>query len=68
MPLPYKFPVPESAPNEGAFITVAFSVEWMPIVLAVLQSLRSPAAWESPPDDIVQQVDELLTLIQTNLD
>lgn len=68
MPQSYKFPVPANPPNEGSFITVAFSVDWMPILLALLQSLQSPAAWEDPPPDIVQQVDELLTLLQTNLD
>lgn len=64
----YKLPVPESPPNEGDFLIVGFNIDWLPIILEALQPLRSPTAWDNPPDDITGQVDELIYLIGLNLD
>jgi len=64
----YKFPVPESAPDEGAFITVAFNKLWLPFVLGALLPLQAPINWQDPPDDISDQVAELIALLQTDLD
>jgi len=64
----YKFPVPENAPDEGVFITVAFNVEWLPFVLGAVVPLREPINWQDPPDDLTAQVDTLLALLQTDLD
>jgi len=68
MPTPYKFPVPESPPDEGDFLIVGFNREWLAVVLAMLQPLTSPDMWEDPPDNISGQVDELLYLIGFDLD
>jgi len=64
----YKYPVPESPPDEGTFIFVGFNVEWLPFVLGALLPLKNPNFWDSPPDDISDQVSELIALMQTNLD
>jgi len=64
----YRYPVPENPPDEGDFIIIGFNREWLPIVLGALLPLKSPSNWQSPPDDISDQVDELITLIQTDLD
>lgn len=64
----FKFPVPANAPDTGVFITVAFNIEWLPFVLGALYPFRDAINWESPPDDITDQVDELLHLLSVNLD
>ena len=62
------YPVPESPPDEGTFIIIGFNPEWLPIVLGLLETIKSPTVWESPPDDISEQVDELMQLFMTDLD
>lgn len=64
----FKFPVPTNPPSSGDFVIVGFNPEWLPIVLALLQTIRSPENWESPPGDITGQVDELIDLMSTDLD
>jgi hypothetical protein len=64
----YKYPVPENPPDEGIFITVAFNIEWLPFVIGALLPLKNPSVWDSPPDNISDQIDELIALIQENLD
>lgn len=60
--------MPENPPDEGDFLIVGFNREWLPIILATLQPLRSKVFWEDPPGDIAAQVDELLYLIGFDLD
>lgn len=64
----YKYPVPESPPDEGTFIFVGFNVEWLPFVLGALLPLQNPNLWDSPPDDITAQVQQLIAQMQDNLD
>jgi len=64
----FLYPVPANPPDEGDFHIVGFNKEWLPIILSLLQTVRSPAVWLDPPDSITGQVDELIYLISTNLD
>ncbi len=60
--------VPTNPPNEGDFIFVGFNIEWIPIVLYALQLVNNDYVWIDPPDDITEQVQELIFLIQNSLD
>ncbi len=64
----YLLPVPTNPPNEGDFVTVSFNGEWIPIIIGLLEQLRSPVVWQDPPDNIVGQVDELIYLMSPNVD
>jgi len=64
----FKFPVPNNPPDEGDFIIVGFNREWLAVILALVQTIRTPTAWDNPPDDITGQVDELAYLLETDLD
>jgi hypothetical protein len=64
----FKFPVPETAPDAGSFITVGFNRAWLPFVLGALYPFRDAINWDDPPDDITDQVDELLHLLTVDLD
>ena len=64
----FRFPVPDNPPNSGDFITVQFNIEWLPIILALVETMKSPTQWIDPPDSIQGQVDELIVLLSTNLD
>lgn len=64
----FRWPFPETPPDDGVFHTCQFNSEWLPIVASVLQQLNDPKLWESPPDDFLDQVATLLDLILTNLD
>ena len=64
----YLLPVPTNPPNEGDFVTVSFNGEWIPIIIGLLETLRSPVVWLDPPDNIVGQVDELIYLLSPNVD
>lgn len=64
----FRWPVPANPPDEGVFHTCQFNAEWLPVVASVLQQMRDVNIWDSPPDDILDQVDTLLDLILTNLD
>lgn len=68
MAQPFKWPVPETPPDEGSFHTCQFSASWLPVVVSVLNDLRDPKVWDNPPDDITAQVDTLIDLVLTNLD
>jgi len=61
----YLYPVPENPPDEGDFIMVVFNRQWLPFVLGVLLPLKNPNIWNEPPDDISDQVSELIQLMQT---
>lgn len=67
-PLPPKLPVPDNPPDEGVMQVCAFNVEWLGIIVGLLEQLKNPDQWQSPPSDIVAQVDELIDLVMTNLD
>jgi len=64
----FKWPVPESPPDEGTFHVCSFNEEWLPVVVSVLNDLMNPKLWDSPPDDIQAQVATLIDLILTSLD
>jgi len=64
----FRWPVPENPPDEGVFHTCQFNAEWLPVVASVLQQMMDVNTWENPPDDIQDQVAQLLDLILTNLD
>lgn len=64
----FRWPVPETPPDEGAFHTCQFSAAWLPVVVSVLETLMHPSTWQDPPDDITDQVATLIDLILTNLD
>jgi len=68
MPTYFKLPVPANPPNEGDFLIVGFNPDWLPILLTLLQQVRTPTAWQDPPIDITGQVDELIYLLETDLD
>jgi len=64
----FRWPFPASPPDEGTLHVCSFSEEWLPVVASVLAQLNDPHTWESPPDDYLDQVAQLLDLILTNLD
>jgi hypothetical protein len=64
----FRWPVPANPPDEGVLHVCSFNVEWLPVVASVLNQLNDPNVWDSPPDDILDQVATLLDLILTNLD
>lgn len=60
--------VPESPPDEGTFFVVGFNEQWLAVILYALQSLNNTYVWDSPPDNITEQVQELIYLFQVDLD
>jgi len=63
----FRWPVPELPPDDGSFHTCQFNVEWLPVVASVLDQLNDMKVWDSPPDDILDQVATLLDLILTDV-
>lgn len=57
-------PVPVNSPLDGTMHVCQFSEDWLPIVTGALNDLFNVAGWESPPSDIIPQVDTLLRLIE----
>lgn len=62
----FPVPTPSSPPDEGDFFYPAFGAQWLPVILAKLQELQDPALWESPPDDLIPQLDELMERLMTD--
>jgi len=53
------YPVPSNPPDEAGFVNPQFNENWVAILEGFLANLRDPVYWESPPSDIIQQIDEL---------
>jgi len=67
MTTPFKWPVPDQPPDEAAFHTCQFNEKWVSAVISALDQLRDTELWETPPDDMLPQVDQLLDEIMTNI-
>jgi hypothetical protein len=63
----FLYPVPDEPPADGDQITVSFGKKWLAIILDRVDDLLSEQAWLAPPDDISQQVEELLDLLSTDI-
>jgi len=63
----YLYPVPADAPADGTQIIRQFGQEWLPIILDRIDDLQSGEWFESAPDDIKQQIRELLDLLETDV-
>lgn len=59
--------VPSNSPLDGTMHICQFSVDWLPIVTGALSDLLIVSQWESPPADIIPQVDTLIELIETDV-
>lgn len=59
----FPLPVPSDPPDTGVFFYPEFGAQWLPVMQGLLQELKDPAIWASPPDDIIGQVDTLLYLL-----
>jgi len=62
----FLLPVPSSPPDEGDFFYPAFNVEWVPVLTGKLLELKNPDLWETPPDDLEAQIDELIERLQVD--
>jgi len=63
------FVLPENPPDEGDFVYVGFSKDWLRVVLAGVQTFRSNEQWvDGEENDAIGQIDLLLDLLMTNLD
>ena len=61
--------LPESPPDEGDFVFVAFNREWWTVVLAGVRSFRDNSLWvDGEINDAEGQIDQLLDLLMTDLD
>lgn len=60
-------PVPANSPLDGDVHTCQFSEDWLSIVTGALSDLYFVNQWESPPSDIVAQIDTLIDLIEDNV-
>lgn len=63
----FQMPVPANPPDAGTLIAVQFGQDWIPALLTVLDVLREPEFWLSPPSDIQEQIDELNDRLQNLL-
>lgn len=63
----FTYPVPAHPPDEGSQITVRFGLEWLALVLDAVDNLEIADLFEAPPDDIGGQIDQLLTLLMTDV-
>lgn len=57
-------PVPANSPLDGTMHVCQFSEDWLPIVTGALNDLLIVSQWDSPPADIIPQVNELMRLIE----
>lgn len=57
----FLLPVPNLPPDEGDLHRVQFGKQWLPIVLTAMESFLTDVIWDTPPDDIVAQVEELMS-------
>lgn len=64
----FRYPVPDQPPDEAEFWVTAFNKKWLPIVIDAVDNLIHSDLFESPPDDIESQCDELVKLIMTSYD
>jgi len=63
------FVLPATPPDEGVFVYVGFSHDWLLVVLAGIQTLRDNDLWvDGEANDAIGQIDTLIDLLMTNLD
>lgn len=63
------FVLPTNPPDEGDFVYLGFSQEWLLVVLAGVQAFRNNDLWvDGEANDAIGQIDLLLDLLMTNLD
>jgi hypothetical protein len=60
MELRDRWDYPESTPSEGNQIIVSYNGDWLPIISGALQKLMSKAIWADAPDDILEEVNDLI--------
>lgn len=63
----YQYPVPANAPDAGTLHRPEFGADWLPILLDVADNLKRDDIWVNPPDDIEQQVDELVARLMVDV-
>lgn len=62
----FLYPVPASPPADGIQHTCTFGDDWLAIILDRVDDLQSGEWFDSAPDDIKQQIRELLDLLETD--
>lgn len=63
------FTLPTNPPDVGDFVFVGFSQEWLKVVLAGVQTMRSNDLWvDGAANDAIGQIDQLINLLMINLD
>jgi len=61
--IPDFYPVPDTAPDEGARHICEIPDAWIPVLIGQMEGLRSPENWKNPPPDITAQVEEFISQI-----
>lgn len=61
----FLYPVPTNKPADEPLYVCGFNVDWLPLILDVVDNLQYSDLFDSPPDDITQQVQELLDQLMT---
>jgi hypothetical protein len=68
---PQPVPAPTVDPDDaGTLITVRYSWEWQPVLLAAIDQLRNPATWQGDHDEIITALNratDLKSLLQQDV-
>lgn len=63
----FLYPVPTAKPADDPLFIVGFNALWLPILLDAVDNLQHASYFDSPPDDITGQIEELLKQLQTEV-
>lgn len=61
----FRYPVPDTPPDEPELWVTAFNKGWLPIVIDLVDNLLHADLFESPPDDIEEQAGQLVKQLMT---